>query len=212
MRHYHYHRCPACGTHTECINKLCDTEEQRNRELKGEERVCSWCKSLPLLDLRGITREPDRHLTVVHLFRNSHRKKRWITLGQSSLRKLNSHGGPTRWLFESYLDNATDFEHDSAYAIRIGLVAVEFDDVYYGQSTFTGIINTRPDNFHVPTPGYDPRKLAETVPCDEKRCTEVGGPHVIVPEDFYVPPTNQKLFERVAGHYVEIMFGVPVEE
>jgi hypothetical protein len=165
------------------------------------------------VDLRPITRESDRYQTVVRIYRDGFRHKRWIVLGQAALeRRGDGFDKPLRWDFEAYLtEGVTDFEHDSARAIRIPLIAVEFKHVWYGHAEFNAVIDPMNGRgFHVPPPGYNPMELPETRQCTHPECKDE--PHLVVPEGHYVPPTNEELFKKVAGRYVQIIFGVPRKE
>ena len=205
----HHHRCPECGGNTECRDGACKVKEARvGLGYDGEERECDWCQRFPLIDLRAVTRQSDRYMTTVRLHRDHFRSKEWIVMGQARLVARYRSQGPTIWTFDAYLtEGVTDFEHDSAYAIRIPLVGVEFRSVYYGQTEVIAAIDPMDfEGFHVPPPGYNPMKHPDAHECKSEHCEE---PHVIVPEGNYVPPNNVELFKMVRGRFVEITFGVP---
>ena len=211
---FHEHKCPECFRYTECGNRDCKTEEHSTHRPQGEERICPQCEMFPLVDLRSITRRPDKHLTIVRIFhdRSLHRSKKWIVMGQARLVKRQG-SGIRPWTLDAYLENATDFEHDSAYAISLGLLAVEFDSIYYGRTEINAVIDPHDiDSFCVPPPGYNPMELPDAVPCTDKRCIEADGPHIIVPENYYSPPVNRELFPAARGRFVKITFGVPSDE
>jgi hypothetical protein len=150
-------------------------------------------------DLRGITREADKVVTEVTL--DIGKRTPWLVFGQANLRPVE-HGRV--WFLESYLkDDATDGEHDSAYALRLPLIGVTLDGIYYHTTRIEAWVY--PGNFHdfrVPLPGYDPFKLEGSGTC--KRCEPH---HLMVPEGFYVPPFDQKLFEFARGLRVDISIG-----
>lgn len=158
-------------------------------------------------DLRPITRSSDRLVTRVQL-NIDFNKSDWLLFGMSDLR---FHENLKQWSLQAYLDGgATDFEHDSAYAIRLPLVGLHFDSLFYHQPRFTAWVDaTNPRDFNVPTAGYDPRKMEGAHRC--KTCTGKES-HVIVPEDFYVPPFDPALFNMVKGQRVEITIGFVSEE
>jgi len=199
----HRHNCPECGYMTEC-REDCGVEYGK----VGDKRTCPFCEAFPLIDLRPITRESGRYQTVVRLYRDQFYSKRWIIFGQGRLIKV-SRAGISQWICDAYLtEGVTDFEHDSAYAISIPLVGVEFQGIYYGCSEFSAIINAQsPDGFNVPCTGYDPMSLPNARTCTSGRCED--DPHIIVPEGHYIPPHNADLFKQVGGRFVQITFGVP---
>jgi len=209
----HIHQCSECGGTTECRDEECEVKEARiGCGHEGDKRECEECKRFPFLDLRGITREPDRHLTRVKLYHDHFRGKEWIIMGQARLVARDRSQGPSVWTFDAYLPaNVTDFEHDSAYAIRMGLVGVEFKNVYYGHTEIVAVIDPMDfEGFHVPSPGYNPMKLEGAHQCMSDHCKRE--PHIVVPEGNYVPPNNVDLFRMVRGRFVEITFGVPPKE
>ncbi len=104
----------------------------------------------------------------------------------------------------------TDPEHDSAYALSLPLVGVEFGDISYHTAEFSGWVdNCDPHGFHVPDPGYNPLQDKGVVICkvypDCKR-----KPHKVVPEGFFVPPVNPTLYQKVRGMRVTIRISTPV--
>ena len=207
----HNHRCPECGGETECRDDECEVHDARvGGGYDGEERECSMCKSFPFNDLRAITRHSDRYLTTVMLYHGHYLKKHWMSLGQARLVKQERSQGASTWRFDAYLtEGVTDFEHDSAYAIRMGLIGVEFKNVCYGHTEVMAIIDPQGfDQFGVPPSGYNPMTMEGAEQCENDHCIE-HEPHIVVPEGHYVPPGNEELFKLVRGRFVEITFGVP---
>ena len=156
------------------------------------------------IDLRKICRETDLVEVKVSFMDYDHRGEPWITLGQASLRK-SGRGG---WELFARMD-ATDFEHDSAYAINLPLIGLELDSVYYNRCNFVAWVNPNlgelDPNFRVPTSSdYDPTKLEDAYMCEMDGCEKS---HPVVPENYYQPPFNRKLFEKVRGKKAEISFG-----
>ena len=157
-----------------------------------------------LTDLRSITRRSDKCVTHVDLYdRKECRLTPWLIFGEAQMRiDEPRYGGRIVWL-ESYLaSGVTDFEHDSAYALRLSLVGLEFRDIAYHYARFNAIIDPDGDNFHVPMPGYNPMQEKGALMCED--CKE---PHIIVPEGFYVPRFNRELYAAVKGMTVEISIG-----
>lgn len=174
-----------------------------------------------LTDLRGICRERDRCVARVDFMDDyGHKRVPWIITGQAQFRAESESGRrPGEYRFEAYLDNATDFEHDSAYAIRLPLVGVQFVSGYYHTMTFVALVDPSPvgqefgNDFGVPRAGYDPRKHPDAQTCRDKRCHEedeggkVRKSHIIVPQGFYVPPYDRELHEFARARRVEVTFG-----
>lgn len=158
-------------------------------------------------DLRSITRHSDRCQTVV-ILEERYRLKRmkWLELGQCSL-STNDRTGITE--LSSYMLDATDFEEDSAYAIKLPLIGLRLEHVFYHQSSFTAWVSMEDgeDDFKVPRPGYNPMEHEHAHECED--CEKK---HIIVPEGFYVPPFDEELFEAVKGHRVEILLGTKLED
>ena len=161
-----------------------------------------------ILDLRSITRRSDKLITRVDLCPKYDDRVPWIIAGECRLEKISER--EPRWAIRSYLNNATDVEHDSASAFGIDLIALQFDSSRYGFSTFSAFIDPQSgdrtaDGFRVPEPGYNPLIDKETYEC--KECEEK---HLIVRN--YYPPANLKLHKLLRGSRVEITIGVVVDE
>lgn len=168
----------------------------------------------PLTDLRGITRDSKRCRTTV-LIQLGLDKVKWLVFGQAQLRNDTRRDGSFQ-LSARMIEGVTDFEHDSAYALQLPLIGVAFDSlvVHYHETHLAGWIHPDDqDGFRVPGPGYDPRKHKESRICKEKTCLgDHPKGHVIVPEDFFVPPHDLDLYRRVRGKRVEIVIGLHFEE
>ena len=154
------------------------------------------------IDLRGISRYSENLKCTVYIREpESWRDEPWIHLGQVSFRNI----GKGKADLIARMD-ATDFEHDSAYVIVLPIIGLRLDEVYYHQTILEGWIcpEDGPDNFHVPSSSdYDPTKLPDAYICEDERCNR----HPIVPEGYYVPPFDEKLFNRVRGCRVKIYLG-----
>lgn len=156
-------------------------------------------------DLRGITRDADKVITEVTL-ELFNKRNPWLVFGQANLRSID-HGKV--WLLESYLkDDATDLEHDSAYALRLPLIGVTLEGIYYHTARIEAWVYPGSfHDFHVPVQGYDPFHMEDTMTCND--CEK---PHIIVPRELYVPPFNQNLFDYARGGHVSISIGEMPEE
>jgi hypothetical protein len=163
-------------------------------------------------DLRAISRDSARLVTHVRLYVDWDNRNaiEWLTLGASSVRYNSS---THKHSLEARLGGgATDFEHDSAYAIRLPLIGLKFDDllVYNHQTRLVGWVDPEDEeNFRVPRPGYDPTKLPDAFTCKECKGKDK---HVIVPEGYYVPPRDRDLYRAVRGKRVDIVIGYVDEE
>jgi len=167
---------------------------------------------LHLTDLRSITRDSDICLTTVGVRlgpswdRGADRE--WLKFGRCRIRKMERDSGLPEWELAAHLgQGATDFEHDSAFALRLPLVGLKYKFTENHQSLFVAMIDIgRDDDFHVPLPDYDPFAHPETGPCPRCRGVEA---HLMVPEGLYVPPHIPELFKLVAGKIVQIYIGQP---
>lgn len=109
-----------------------------------------------------------------------------------------------------------DFEHDSAYALKLPLVGVTFNTATYHTAKFTAWVDPNDvEGFHVPPPGYNPMEHPKIHHCSgvydpkkEQYCKWGDGkPHIIVPQGFYVPPVEPKLYQLVRGKKVTVHIG-----
>jgi hypothetical protein len=139
----------------------------------------------------------------------------WLKFGEATLRHPSDRRDG-RWNLEARMGlGATDPEHDTAFALRLPLIGVEFEWADHHQFRFHAFVdpsldpNDEHNGFHVPLPGYDPTKHPNAHQCNGKRNCKWGDgePHVIVPEGFYVPPYLGSLYKLVAGKRVEIILG-----
>lgn len=176
--------------------------------------VCKRCRALHIdpVDFRAITRNADKIVTRVLLGNHfSGGRKPWLTLGECKLFKPVERDS-MRWQLDAYLtEGVTDFEHDSAHALILPLLAVTFGSSLGGHLWFDAIIDpTDPEDFRVPEAGYNPMEHEDAVQCQHPRCEKE--PHIVVPEGFYVPPSNPKLFRKVMARPVVITIGAAHDE
>lgn len=165
-------------------------------------------------DLRAITRHPELCRTTVVIRLDWQTQVKWLVFGQAQLQRNERTKECT---LKAYLpEGVTDFEHDSAYALRLPLIGWEFDSVYYHLCSFNAWIDPNIDtesDFRVPRPGYNPMEHPEAERCEGGgRC---DGPHIIVPESMYGgPPFDPDLYQAVRGKRVEVQIGAayPDEE
>ena len=156
------------------------------------------------LDLRALSRDPYKILTTIEVFHESTRIP-WLKLGDVQLRERPKYHFPGIWALSAYLSNATDFEHDPAYLLRMELVGLQLESVEYGNVQLTGFVHADdPDAFRVPGPDYAP--LRSATKCTDKYCRRQE-PHLIVGEGNYVPKANIQLYETVRGKRISIRMG-----
>lgn len=166
----------------------------------------------PELDFRKLSRNADKILTSVVLVTDLTRTA-WIQLGEIMLRERDASHYRGVWRLGAYLQDATDFEHDSAWLLQIDLIGVEFTAVEYGQTRLHGYIKAdSEEDFRIGNADYDPIAAGKECKGTKKEYCRRGTPHVIVPEGFYVPPVNAELFNIVRGRRVEITTGLSHKE
>jgi hypothetical protein len=156
------------------------------------------------IDLRSITRSSDIARTKIGIYMGGRWEGHdafnpWLEFGVCEIMDSGS-----LCLITAQLDyGITDFEHDSAYALRIPLIGLKFNSVYNHYSCLEAYIDPNNEGeFHVPNSGYNPAKLK-----DAYICSECKKSHIIVPEGYYVPPVNKELYEKVRGRKVDIRIG-----
>lgn len=154
-------------------------------------------------DLRSITRRSDLLETTVFIQDKKWKPtKKWLIFGEAQLKNEKDFC----WLSAYMSNGTTDPEHDSAYALRLPLIGLKLDYITYHNTILTAWIDpTGHDEFKVPRPGYDPTKLDDAHACDAECCK--GDPHIIVPEEYYVPPFDKELYEAVYGRKIKIYVG-----
>jgi hypothetical protein len=176
--------------------------------------VCKRCRALHVepVDFRPITRNADKIVTRVMLGNPfSGGRKLWLTLGECKLFKPVERDS-MRWRLDAYLPyGVTDFEHDSAHAVILPLLAVTHGSSLFGHLWFDAIIDpTDPEDFRVPDTSYNPMEHKDARQCDYDSCRDT--PHIVVPEGFYIPPSNPKLFRKVAARPVVITIGATSDD
>jgi len=160
------------------------------------------------VDFRSITRDADKCLTKVYIYmghkwEGHEAMQEWLTFGSCYLRNEDS----LCWLAAYMNYGITDFEHDSAYALRLPLIGLKFLRVFNHATHLEAYVD--PDNaseFCVPSPGYNPTMLKEAYECPD--CKEH---HMIVPEGYYVPPFNEELYNIVRGKKLDICITIARE-
>lgn len=159
-------------------------------------------RPLPLRDLCYLCRDADRCLTRVRVKHAWDRAKdfEWLRLGAVSIVRRSQYESG-RWILQARMD-ATDFEHDSAYVIRLPLVGLQLDSLavhHHSTHLVAWVDSNDTDEFNVPEVGYDPARAKGS-----STCRECDPSHRIVPSGCYVPKFDAELFERVRGKQLEI--------
>lgn len=159
--------------------------------------------SPPKLDFIKLCRDSESWRTLITVYLDYERFE-WMRLGQIRLQKRSDHAHAEIWDMFAYLQNATDFEHDSALVFKMELVGVAFDGFDYGRTRFSGWIKGDPDSFRVPNQDYNPLEHPKATRCKMKEC---ANPHLIVPEGCYIPLPNPEMLSLVVGRRVEVVTG-----
>ena len=168
-----------------------------------------------LTDLTGITRESKHCLTDILLCNFEFDQasqwftdKLWLRFGQVNIVKQNR--GEVYHLY-AYLDKGIDFEHDSAYAVKLPLIGLSFINTLYHVTELCAWVDPNVDrefpDFHVPRPNYDPRKHP-----DAEKIKQGGKEYIVVPEKFYLPKFDKTLYDLVRGKKVKIQIKVNNKE
>jgi hypothetical protein len=159
----------------------------------------------PVLDLRQDGLSPASTIVTVHA---DYRGHAWIHAGEVELtERAWSQGNRGCWTLEVRRRGATDFEHDTAVALRMGLAGVAFRMASGGRLWLDAVIaGDDPSLFRVPEPEWD--QLKGAIKCLHANCRTKDARHLVVEEGRYIPPHNEALFERLRGLRVEIVTGV----
>lgn len=168
-----------------------------------------------LTDLRSITRDTDKVVTRVCLERSVYNDKRidWLVFGSMNLRYFDRSHLQPYWQLGARMDKGvTDFEHDTAWALRFAIIGLHYHGCEY-HHRWSGYVEMHdPEEFNVPLPGYDPANLPDATDCDEESCLEAEGHHRIVPENHYIPPHDRALWKMVRGRPIAITSGPTPDE
>lgn len=166
--------------------------------------------ALEYTNLNDITRNSDVAITLVTIqpdYRKFREAFRWLEFGEAELRNDER----ICWLDARLTAGVTDFEHDSAHALRLPLIGLTFQHLWYQNAYFKAWVNPNdPDGFRVPRAGYNPMKLPDAYTCESDYCKEE--PHIVVPEGYYCPPYDEELYEAVRGAELEIIIGLRHKE
>lgn len=160
---------------------------------------------IPLIDLTGLCRTPDKVYCEVRVEPPYGNRTPWLKLGAVS---LDHHDRGNWWRLTARMD-ATDFEHDSLYALSLGLVGLTLKFMSNHHFHYEAYLHPDPENFKVPSEGYDPRTAKGVTKCNGKECGR--GKHLVVPDGNYTPKLNPEMFKLVRYSLLTIAIG-PVEK
>lgn len=200
-----------------------ETPKQRSERLTRERDAKIEACPVKKTDLTGLSCGPkDPRRTYVTLEWDWDTRVEWLIFGavQSFSHRDND---PGLWTLEGTIDNVSDFEHDTCRCVRLPLIGVSYRHTFHGSSLFQGWVQPGLDahdhsnGFHVPRPGYDPRKHKDSEECDgqydgKKHFCKWGHKHLIVPQGFYVPPFDPELYALVAGKKVEVRMFTKIDD
>lgn len=154
-----------------------------------------------LIDLTAITRKPHVARTIVSIY-DDYRPHEWLVFGAAQFNHMEKMH---MWSLNARMAaGITDFEHDSAYALKLPLIGLEFEGVLYDHYVrFNAFIAPDAlDDFCVPTSSaYNPTTLPGGGPCTTCKGKDK---HLLVPDGYFVPPRDPALYELVRGKRVEI--------
>jgi hypothetical protein len=154
----------------------------------------------PQLDLRGPDEATSTNITVYA----DCRSHEWIRASGITLTERDRSDQRGSWLLEVRLPKATDFEHDAAIALRMGLNGATMRMVHRGHVWIDAFVDGEdPTLFRIPEPGWN--QLQGATRCGHRDCRSPG--HPVVAEGRYVPAPNPTLFARLRGLRVGIVTG-----
>lgn len=159
----------------------------------------------PVLDLTACDKSAASTTILVHA---DYRGHTWVYAGEVELTEHAwSQGNRGSWTLEVKRRGATDFDHDVAIALRMGLVGVSFRMATGGRLWIDGYVSgVDVGMFRVPEPSWN--QLEGAKKCTDNDCRTKYAAHLVVEEDRWIPPPNPGLFERLRGLRIEIITGI----
>ena len=162
------------------------------------------------IDLKHLSRSPDRAFThvrfedfelreVFSLKDDEGRKSlvNWLEFGTADLRNDNAS-----FLGARLGNGVTDWEHDSAYLVHIGLIGIKFTGTYNNCSHFEAHLTTQAGDIKVWTPDFKPAEAEGVSECEHEHCDQK---HLMI--EAFTPPMYE-FAHLVAGKKVAITMGV----
>lgn len=126
------------------------------------------------------------------------RRDAWLRFGECRI----ANEGRTCFIGSRLRDGITDFEHDSAYAVHIGLIGLQYKFTDNHVSHFEAFLTTEPEDIRIYPADFDPAKVKGSSKCDYKGCNK----HLMLPDGYFTPPMYE--FARVvAGKRISITMG-----
>lgn len=178
--------------------------DQLEKDLHEAEQSLAQYRAQPTdikpLDLSKISDDGDTMITTIQLedydLQGLLKRGPWLTFGTASIRT------ETTCDIGAHLSGGVqDFEHSSAYAVRINLVGLRFKFTSGHVSYFEAHLTPKYDDIRIHEPDFDPTKVKGAVMC--KECEDK---HLLLPDGYYIPPVY-KYAKLVAGTRVSITIG-----
>jgi len=189
----------------EALIRQLDEYEERFDKLRKDARKMFKGGTL---DLKHLSRQPDKAFTHVRFedfeLREMFAEKddeghksltNWLELGVADLRNDNAS-----FLGARLGGGVTDWEHDSAYLVHIGLIGIKFTGCYNNCSHFEAYLTTEAKDIKVWTPDFNPAEADGVSECDSEHCDK----HLMIEK--FVPPMYE-FAHLVAGKKVAITMG-----
>jgi hypothetical protein len=148
-----------------------------------------------LVNLCAVTR--DAHLVTTHISVKCNGEYfRWLEFGS-----LTTMGDRKSFIGARY-EGVTDFEHDSAYAVRIEVIDVQLVNIYGGCIELKTWVSAE-DERGVSVPRKSILSFDElgAVPCEDEHC--VGEESHLIVESFS-PANDVELWKRLRGRELRI--------
>jgi len=167
-----------------------------NSELK--KRQCA--RNLKALNLSSISRGSDVLRTSIRFEDYDIRgilSGPWLEFGECWIQ----NGGSICQVSSPIRDDITDFAHDTAWVVRIDLVGFQYIYTRRHVTYFRAYLTPDPKDILIHSPDFIPEKVEGAI-----RCSNCQDNHLILPEDYYVPPVYE-LAHVVAGKQVSIVMG-----
>lgn len=128
-------------------------------------------------------------------------RSNWLEFGECQLHSDSGQGSRSCYLRAPIRDGITDFEHDTALIIHLGLIGLQYEFTHSHVSHFKAHITTNPKDIQIYSPDFEPEKVEGAWMCEE--CDDH---HWMLPDGYYVPPMYE-LAHVVAGKRINITMG-----
>lgn len=165
---------------------------------------------LKTVDLTSLSRRGDKLLTYIQLEdpdleryfdreeNGVKRRDSWLKFGACRI----TNEGRNCFIGSRMRDGITDFEHDSAYAVHISLIGLQYKFTDNHTSHFEAFLTTTPEDIRIYPADFEPEKVKGSWKCKQSHCDK----HLMLPDGFFTPPMYE--FARVvAGKRISITMG-----